>query len=119
MMKVIEMTVNGKKGYYTGLQSNSQKQTENGCWVNGFRITNKLEKIPKSGRFMYRFMDWGKGNKEMSRECWWSTFPNELEDTVKMIKDWSKLFNITDIRVLDVNVVQTEKLELSKSQFLL
>jgi len=118
MLKVIEMTVNGKRGYYTGLQSNSQKQTENGCWVNGFRITDRLEKIPKSGRFMYRFMDWGN-NKELSRECWWSTFPNELEDTVKMIKDWSKLFNITDIRVLDVNVVQTEKLELSKSQFLL
>lgn len=104
MMKVIEMNVNGRKGYYTGLQS------QNGGW----RITNKLEKIPKSGRFFYRYMDWGEGS-ERSKDCWWSTFPNELEFTINLLKNWSEKYNITDIKVLDVNVVQTEKLELAKS----
>ena len=103
-MKVIEMNVNGRKGYYTGLQS------QNGGW----RITNKLEKIPKSGRFFYRFMDWGEGSED-SRDCWWSTFPNELEFTINLLKNWSEKYNITDIKVLDVNVVQTEKLELAKN----
>lgn len=102
-MKVIEMTVNGRKGYYTGLQSQS----------GGWRITNKLEKIPKSGRFFYRYMEW-HGNEELSRDCWWSTFPNELEFTLKLLNTWSKEYNITDIKVLDVNV-QPEKLELTKS----
>jgi hypothetical protein len=102
-MKIIEMTVNGRKGYYTGLKS------QNGGW----RITNKLEKIPKSGRFFYRFMDWGKGSEE-SKECWWSTFPNELEGTLNMLKAFSTEYGITDIQVLDVTV-QTEKLELTKS----
>ena len=102
-MKVIEMNVNGRKGYYTGLQS------QNGGW----RITNKLEKIPKSGRFFYRFMDWGEGSED-SRDCWWSTFPNELEFTLNLLKYWSEKYNITDIKVLDVNV-QPEKLELTKN----
>lgn len=97
------MTVNGRKGYYTGLQSQS----------GGWRITNKLEKIPKSGRFFYRYMEW-HGNEELSRDCWWSTFPNELEFTLKLLNTWSKEYNITDIKVLDVNV-QPEKLELTKS----
>ena len=103
MMKVIEMNVNGRKGYYTGLQS------QNGGW----RITNKLEKIPKSGRFFYRFMDWGDGS-DSSKDCWWSTFPNELEFTLNLLKYWSEKYNITDIKVLDVNV-QPEKLELTKN----
>jgi hypothetical protein len=103
MMKVIEMNVNGRKGYYTGLQS------QNGGW----RITNKLEKIPKSGRFFYRFMDWGEGSED-SRDCWWSTFPNELEFTINLLKNFSEKYNITDIKVLDVNV-QPEKLELTKN----
>ena len=103
MMKVIEMTVKGRRGYYTGLQSQS----------GGWRITNKLEKIPKSGRFFYRFMEWN-GNEELSRDCWWSTFPNELEFTLKLLRDWSEKYGITDIKVLDVNV-QPEKLELAKS----
>ena len=103
MMKVIEMNVNGRKGYYTGLQS------QNGGW----RITNKLEKIPKSGRFFYRFMDWGDGSED-SRDWWWSTFPNELEFTINLLKNWSEKYNITDIKVLDVNV-QPEKLELTKN----
>ena len=102
MMKIIEMNVNGRKGYYTGLQS------QNGGW----RITNKLEKIPKSGRFFYRFMDWGEGSED-SRDCWWSTFPNELEFTINLLKNFSEKYNITDIKVLDVNV-QAEKLELAK-----
>ena len=102
-MKVIEMNVNGRKGYYTGLQS------QNGGW----RITNKLEKIPKSGRFFYRFMDWGEGSED-SRDCWWSTFPNELEFTINLLKNFSEKYNITDIKVLDVNV-QPEKLELTKN----
>ena len=101
-MKIIEMNVNGRKGYYTGLQS------QNGGW----RITNKLEKIPKSGRFFYRFMDWGEGSED-SRDCWWSTFPNELEFTINLLKNFSEKYNITDIKVLDVNV-QAEKLELAK-----
>ena len=96
------MNVNGRKGYYTGLQS------QNGGW----RITNKLEKIPKSGRFFYRFMDWGEGSED-SRDCWWSTFPNELEFTINLLKNFSEKYNITDIKVLDVNV-QAEKLELAK-----
>ena len=104
-MKVIEMTVNGRKGYYTGLQSANSK---------GWRITNKLEKIPKSGRFFYRFMDWGVSS-ERSKDCWWSTFPNELEFTVKLLTDWSQKYGITDIKVLDV-VVQSEKLELTKTE---
>ena len=102
-MKIIEMNVNGRKGYYTGLQS------QNGGW----RITNKLEKIPKSGRFFYRFMDWGEGSED-SRDCWWSTFPNELEFTINLLKNFSEKYNITDIKVLDVNV-QPEKLELTKN----
>ena len=102
-MKIIEMNVNGRKGYYTGLQS------QNGGW----RITNKLEKIPKSGRFFYRFMDWGDGS-DSSKDCWWSTFPNELEFTLNLLKYWSEKYNITDIKVLDVNV-QPEKLELTKN----
>ena len=97
------MNVNGRKGYYTGLQS------QNGGW----RITNKLEKIPKSGRFFYRFMDWGEGSED-SRDCWWSTFPNELEFTINLLKNYSEKYNITDIKVLDVNV-QPEKLELTKN----
>lgn len=105
MMKVIEMTVNGRRGYYTGLQSSSHNR--------GYRITNKLEKIPKSGRFFYRFMDWGEGS-ERSKDCWWSTFPNELEFTLKLLNTYSKEYGITDIKVLDVNV-QPEKLELTKS----
>jgi hypothetical protein len=103
MMKVIEMNVNGRKGYYTGLQS------QNGGW----RITNKLEKIPKSGRFFYRFMDWGEGSED-SKDCWWSTFPNELEFTINLLNNYSEKYNITDIKVLDVNV-QPEKLELTKT----
>jgi hypothetical protein len=103
MMKVIEMNVNGRKGYYTGLQS------QNGGW----RITNKLEKIPKSGRFFYRFMDWGEGSED-SRDCWWSTFPNELQFTINLLNNFSKKYGITDIKVLDVNV-QPEKLELTKN----
>jgi hypothetical protein len=103
MMKVIEMCVNGRKGYYTGLQS------QNGGW----RITNKLEKIPKSGRFFNRYMDWGEGSED-SRVCWWSTFPNELEFTINLLNNYSKKYNITDIKVLDVNV-QPEKLELTKN----
>jgi hypothetical protein len=103
MMKVIEMTVNGRRGYYTGLQS------QNGGW----RITNKLEKIPKSGRFFNRYMDWGEGSED-SRDCWWSTFPNELEFTINLLKNFSEKYNITDIKVLDVNV-QAEKLELTKN----
>ena len=105
IMKVIEMTVKGRRGYYTGLQS-----SYNGGW----RITNKLEKIPKSGRFFNRYMDWGDDN-ERSKECWWSTFPNELQFTVKLLTDWSEKYNITDIKVLDV-VVQSEKLELTKTE---
>lgn len=102
MMKVIEMCVKGRTGYYTGLQS------QNGGW----RLTNKLEKIPKSGRFFYRFMDWGDGSED-SRDCWWSTFPNELQFTIKLLTDWSEKYNITDIKVLDVDV-QTEILTLTK-----
>ena len=105
MMKVIEMTVKGRKGYYTGLQSANSK---------GWRITNKLEKVPKSGRFFYRFMDWGDGS-DSSKDCWWSTFPNELQFTVKLLTDWSEKYGITDIKVLDV-VVQSEKLELTKTE---
>ena len=103
MMKVIEMTVNGRTGYYTGLQS------QNGGW----RITNKLEKIPKSGRFFYRFMDWGE-NSERSKDCWWSTFPNELQFTINLLNNFSEKYGITDMKVLDVNVVQTEILALTK-----
>jgi len=105
IMKVIEMSVKGRRGYYTGLQS-----SYNGGW----RITNKLEKIPKSGRFFYSFMDWGDGS-ERTADCWWSTFPNELEFTVKLLTDWSEKYGITDIKVLDV-VVQSEKLELTKTE---
>lgn len=106
------MCVNGKTGYYTGLQSGSRKKVKD-SWINGFRITDKLEKIPKSGRFLYRFMDWGDGS-DSSRDCWWSTFPNELEFTINLLKnDLWKPFNITDIKVLDVDV-QSEKLELTK-----
>ena len=105
MMKVIEMTVKGRRGYYTGLQSQS----------GGWRITNKLEKIPKSGRFFYRYMEWNN-NSELSKDCWWSTFPNELEFIIGMLKNWSEKYNITDIKVLDVDVVHTEKLVLTESK---
>ena len=58
-------------------------------------------------------MDWGDGSED-SRDCWWSTFPNELEFTINLLKNWSEKYNITDIKVLDVNV-QPEKLELTKN----
>jgi len=119
MMKVIEMTVNGKKGYYTGLQSTSQVKTKCGCWINGFRITDRLEKIPKSGRFFYESREWfygyGKEERVSFKPKWWATEGNELRDIVELLKDYSKYFKITGIKVVDVKLVP-EKLVLTKSK---
>jgi len=117
-MKVIEMTVNGRKGYYTGLKSISHQGED-----RGFRITDRLEKIPKSGRFFYesreRFIGFGKKERVSFKPLWWATAGNELRCIVQTLKEFSKeyghLQKITGIKVVDVKVVP-EKLVLIKSK---
>ena len=114
MMKVIEMTVNGRKGYYTGLKSISHQGEH-----KGYRITDRLEKIPKSGRFFYesreRFIGFGKKERVSFKPLWWATAGNELRCIVQTLKEFSKEYKITGIKVVDVNVVP-EKLVLTKSK---